>query len=157
MDYRNSLDDQNIIIYGHHFARDWDPSGSKQFTPLDILLTEENYENNTTLKLILEDEIRIYEICAVIIIDATDEKQLQIARTDLNHDLSGNYDPGFYEEYIEMIGIRSVYVTGKQIGPDDQLLTLLTCIEHRPDLRQAVICKETSREIYGKKKGTLGA
>ena len=40
MDYRNNLKDQNLIIYGHHFARDWDPSGSKQFTPLDALLEE---------------------------------------------------------------------------------------------------------------------
>ena len=58
MDYRNYLKDQNIILYGHHFARDYDPSGSKQFTPLDVLLTEENYEENKYLKLILDNEIR---------------------------------------------------------------------------------------------------
>ncbi|MBO4919995.1 MAG: class B sortase, partial [Erysipelotrichaceae bacterium] len=157
MDYRNSLDDQNLIIYGHHFARDYDPSGSKQFTPLDILLEKENYETNSSLKLILEDEIRNYEICAVLIIDATDEKQLQIARTDLNYDLSGNHDPDYYENYLELIRNHSAYDTGIQIEPYDKLLTLFTCIEHRPDFRQAIICKEIHREIYGKKKGTLGA
>ena len=49
MDFRNNLKDQNLIIYGHHFARDFDPSGSKQFTPLDALPEEENYETKRLL------------------------------------------------------------------------------------------------------------
>ena len=46
LDFSNDLNDQNLIIYGHHFARDWDPKGNKQFTPLDLLLSKENYESH---------------------------------------------------------------------------------------------------------------
>ncbi|MBO4919205.1 MAG: class B sortase, partial [Erysipelotrichaceae bacterium] len=125
MDYRNSLDDQNLIIYGHHFARDFDPSGVKQFTPLDLLLKEENYTGNSSLKLILNNEIRTYEICAVTMIDVKDDEQLQIARTDLDFDLTVEYDPGFFQNYLDLIGRQSVYDTGKQIQENDRLLTLI--------------------------------
>ena len=155
MYYRNSLNDQNLIIYGHHFARDFDPSGNKQFTPLDILLKEENYEKNSTLKLILDNEIRSYQVCAVLILNAKDEKHLQIARPDLNYDLEVEYDPEFVHEYITLIDQLSVYHTGTQIDGHDRFLTLITCIEHQPDLRQAVICRETGVIKYEAKEGQV--
>jgi len=68
MDYRNSLNDQNLIIYGHHFARDYDPSGSKLFTPLDLLLSQENYEDNKYLSLILDNEVRRYVVSNVLFV-----------------------------------------------------------------------------------------
>ena len=73
MDYRNYLKDQNIILYGHHFVGDWDPEGKKQFTPLDVLLNEENYEENKSLRLILDNEIRSYIVTHVFTIDIEDE------------------------------------------------------------------------------------
>ena len=93
MDYRNTLDDQNLIIYGHHYARDYDPSGSKQFSALDILLDEENYGDNKSLELILDNEIRRYEVAAVFVIDILDDDEIQVIRTDPKRDLSGNEDP----------------------------------------------------------------
>lgn len=141
MDYRNSVDDWNLIIYGHHFARDFDPSGLKQFTPLDLLLKEENYEKNSLLKLILDNEIRTYEIYAVVILDARNEEQLELVKTDLDYDLE-------FQDYVDLIAELSLYDTGKQIQENDNLLTLITCIEHQPELRQAVICRELSRKEY---------
>ena len=142
MDYRNSLDDRNLIIYGHHFARDYDPSGSKQFTPLDLLLKKENYDRNSSLKLVLDNEIRTYEIRAVLILDAREEEQLEIVSTDVNHDMES------FKDYAALIEKLSVYDTGKRIREKDSLLTLITCVEHRPELRQAVICSEISRKVY---------
>ena len=148
MDYRNYLKDQNIIIYGHHFARDWDSSGSKQFTPLDVLLTQENYEENKHLKLILDNEIRSYVVTNVFTIDIDDEYESQIIRTDMNEDFSGNREPRFFREFIEYMNRISRYDTGEDLTGDDRILTLITCLEHQPQYRQIVVCKETGRDVY---------
>ncbi len=148
MDYRNSLNDQNLIIYGHHYARDWDPSGSKQFSPLDLLLDEENYEENRSLKLILDNEIREYVVTNVFTISILDDYQIQIVRTDMDRDLSGNDDEGFFEQFIDYMNQISAYRTGEELDPEDHILTLVTCLEHRPEYRQIIVCKEISRELF---------
>lgn len=148
MDFRNNLKDQNLIIYGHHFARDFDPSGSKQFTPLDTLLEEEHYEANKNLKLILNYEIREYVITNVFVIDADNEYESNIMRRNMNEDYSGNPDSGFYEEFISYVDSISRYDTGEQLYEEDKILTLVTCIQHQPQYRQIVICKETGRTLY---------
>ena len=148
MDYRNYLKDQNIILYGHHFARDYDPSGSKQFTPLDVLLTEENYEENKYLKLILDNEIRSYVVTNVFTINIDDEYESQIIRTDMNEDFSGNREPRFFREFIEYMKKISRYDTGESLSDGDRILTLITCLEHQPQFRQIVVCKEIENVIY---------
>ena len=47
-----------------------------------------------------------------------------------------------------MIEKNISYDTGVQIGSDDRILTLATCIQHQPELRQIVICRETGRITY---------
>ena len=148
MDYRNYLKDQNIILYGHHFARDWDPSGSKQFTPLDVLLSEENYEENKTLKLILDNEIRTYVVTNVFTIDIEDDYESQIIRTDMNEDFLGNPEPRFFREFIDYMNRISRYDTEEPLNSDDRILTLITCLEHQPQYRQVIVCREVSDEIY---------
>ena len=148
MDFRNSLSDQNLIIYGHHFARDWDPSGSKQFTPLDALLEEENYEANKTLKLILNNEIREYVITNVFTIDIDNEYELNVMRKNMNEDYSGNANPGFFNGFIEYIDGINKYPISEELNDGDNILTLVTCIQHQPELRQIIICKETHTEQY---------
>ena len=148
MDYRNYLKDQNIIIYGHHFARDWDPSGSKQFTPLDVLLSEENYEENRYLNLILDNEIRSYVITNVFTVDIEDEYESQIIRTDMNEDFSGNRDPRFFRDFISYMNRISRYDTEELLSDSDRILTLITCLEHQPQYRQIVVCKEIDRTVY---------
>ena len=148
MDYRNNLADQNIIIYGHHFARDWDPSGSRQFTPLDALLEEVNYEANRTLKLILNNEIREYVITNVFTIDIENDYELNILRRNMNEDYSGNADPGFFNEFIRYIGGINRYPIGEKLNEGDSILTLVTCMQHQPELRQIIIAKETEKTVY---------
>ena len=148
MDYRNNLADQNIIIYGHHFARDWDPSGSRQFTPLDALLEEVNYEANRTLKLILNNEIREYVITNVFTIDIENDYELNILRRNMNEDYSGNADPGFFNEFIRYIDGINKYPIGEKLNEGDSILTLVTCMQHQPELRQIIIAKETEKTVY---------
>jgi hypothetical protein len=148
MDYRNALEDQNLIIYGHHYARDYDPSGSKQFSALDLLLDENNYADNRSLKLILDNEIRSYEVAAVFVIDILKDDEIQVIRTDPKRDLSGNEDPEYDESFYSLIRTLSSYDTGTAIGEDDRLLTLVTCLEHQPQYRQIIVCRETGRELF---------
>ncbi|MBQ6217179.1 MAG: class B sortase [Erysipelotrichaceae bacterium] len=148
LDFRNDLSDRNLIIYGHHFARDWDPQGKKQFTPLDFLLSEENYEDNRYLSLILDNEIRRYVVTNVFTIDTEDEYEQQIIRTDMDYDLNGNADPSFFNGFIGYIDKISRYETDEAVEDGDHLLTLITCIEHQPRYRQVVLCRELDRSIY---------
>jgi len=148
MDFRNNINDQNIIIYGHHFARDWDPSGSKQFTPLDALLEEGNYETNKTLRLILNNEIREYVITNVFTIRIDNDYELNILRRNMNEDYSGNADPGFFEKFIEYIDSINKYPISEELSDGDNILTLVTCLQHQPDYRQIIIAKETGRTVY---------
>ena len=148
MDYRNNLNDQNLIIYGHHFARDWDPSGSKQFTPLDALLEQENYKVNKSLKLILNNEIREYVITNVFTININNDYELNIMRRNMNEDYSGNPDPGFFQKYIQYIDGINKYPIDEKLSDGDNILTLVTCMQHQPELRQIIIAKEIDKTIY---------
>ena len=148
MDYRNSLDDQNILVYGHHFSRDYDPSGTKQFTPLDLLTEEENYKKNCKLKLILDKEIRYYTVAEIFVIDMYDLYQIQIARPNMDVDLYGDSDPGFFTEYIEYMDEVSYYDTGVELNENDSILTLVTCIQSEPQYREIIVCKLTDTEYF---------
>ena len=58
MDYRNTLDDQNIILYGHYVYYD----ENAKFTPLTKLTEQANYEDNKYITFEMMDETRTYEI-----------------------------------------------------------------------------------------------
>ena len=148
MDFRNNIKDQNLIIYGHHFARDWDESGSKQFTPLDVLLDEGNYEENKAFKLILNNEIREYVITNVFTITIDNDYELNIMRRNMNEDFSGNADPGFFAEFIKYIDGINKYPIQEHLSSNDRIVTLVTCMQHQPELRQIIIAKEINTTIY---------
>ncbi|MBR2577383.1 MAG: class B sortase [Erysipelotrichaceae bacterium] len=148
MDYRNELDDQNIIIYGHHFSRDYDPSGTKQFTPLDLLISKDNYQPNSTLKVVLDKEIRYYTVARIFTIDMYDLDQIQIIRTDMNVDLYGQPDPEFFASYIGFMDNASYYDTGVKLDGSDRILTLVTCLQYEPQYREIVVCKLTDVEQF---------
>jgi len=148
MDFRNNLKDQNLIIYGHHFARDWDPSGSKQFTPLDALLEEGNYEENKSFQLVLDNEIREYVITNVFTIQIDNDYELNIMRRNMNEDYSGNPDPGFFKGFIVYIDKANKYPISEQLNTEDNIVTLVTCMQHQPELRQIIIAKEIKKTVY---------
>lgn len=148
MDFRNNLKDQNLIIYGHHFARDWDPSGSKQFTPLDALLEEGNYEENKSFQLVLDNEIREYVITNVFTIQIDNDYELNIMRRNMNEDYSGNPDLGFFKGFIKYIDKANKYPISEQLNTEDNIVTLVTCMQHQPELRQIITAKEIKKIVY---------
>lgn len=150
MDYRNCLSDQNIIIYGHHYSKNDDPTRKLYFTPLELLLDEENYEDNKYVKLYLEDEIRRYELFAVYKFDATssdDYNNLQYYRTNYEYDYYGNDDSGYYKTYIENVNKVKLYQTDCDLSESDNTLTLQTCVSSTKYI-QLLVFKEIDRLNY---------
>lgn len=143
MDYRNTIDDQNIIIYGHHYAKSIDANREMFFTPLEKLLDKENYEENKYIELVLGDEIRYYEIIYVYIfrLDNDDIDNLQYYRTNYDYDYWNNEDP-YYSTYINNVENVKLYDTGKSLSTYDRTLTLQTCVENSANEIEIVVAKE---------------
>lgn len=133
MDYRNELNDQNIIIYGHHFSNpNNDPDRIKAFTPLEKLLELDNYKDNSSLKLILDNETRTYQLVYVYVFETDNEydlENLQYYRTTYNYDeFEDIVDENYYSNYIKAVEEEKLYDSGLHITTDDKTLTLQTCI-----------------------------
>lgn len=128
MDYRNTMDDQNIILYGHYVYKD----ESLIFGPLHNLIKQENYEENKLIYLNLQNEQKVYEITNVFYYEM-DNPTLEYFHT--------NYDEEYFNLYFENVKKHSFYDTGVEIDYGDQFLTLQTCVRNRDDLRLIVIAK----------------
>ena len=154
MDYRNTIYDQNLIIYGHHFSVWNDETRTKAFTPLELFLEQKNYMSNRYVKMILEKEIRTYVLAVVYEFDASQERffrDMQYWRTSYDYDDYNNnsYDPGYYEKYIENIKKEQLYDTGVELTTADRTLTLQTCISgYTGELFEILVFKEISVEYY---------
>ena len=155
MDYRNDLSDQNLIVYGHHFSEWNDPDRNKAFTPLEQLMEKENYAANKYVTLILENQIRKYELVSVYQFDATDSYYLdnmQYWRTNYGYDdYTGESNPDYYKNYISAIKEKQLYDTGLSLTDKDKTLTLQTCIGgHAGELFEILVLREISNEAYQK-------
>jgi len=150
MDYRNTLDDQNIIIYGHHYPKRLDADRVLFFTPLEKMMEEKYYEDNKYVDLYLEDEVRHYEIAYVYLFHTTgsDYNDLQYFRVNYDYDYRGNEDPGYYDSYIANMDKAQLYDTGVELTHDDNTLTLQTCLENDTTAVEVVVCKEIGRDSY---------
>lgn len=132
MDYRNELEDQNLIIYGHHFSVEAgnDPERVKAFTPLENWLKGGPY--NETVKLVLDNETRTYELAYVYKFDLYDDfyyDNCQYFRTEYNYDeFEGVVDDSYYQKYINAMEQVKLFDTGVKLTTDDRTLTLQTCV-----------------------------
>lgn len=138
LDARNTLDDQNLIIYGHYVYPEIDDTGLLAFTPLSKLLEESNYKDNKYATLYLEKEERRYVVVAVyycpIDEEETTDEGLQYFWT--------NFDKDYFETYHNNVLENALYKTGQDFSYEDKLLTLQTCVEGHNELREVVILKE---------------
>jgi len=153
LDYRNELADQNLIIYGHHFSEWNDPTRSKAFTPLEVLLKEEGYAENANVTVVLEHEIRHYVIAAVYEFDSTDDyywDNCQYWRFDYDYDdYTGTADASYHQKYLDALKQVRLYDTGVELTTEDRTLTLQTCISgFTGQLYEIVVMKEVDVETY---------
>ncbi len=131
LDYRNTLDDQNLIIYGHFVYAD----ESLMFGPLTQLNEEANYEANKTFTLSLENETREYLITDVFYY-VMDSETLQYYYT--------YYDEDYFNTYYAAVKEADFYDTGESLTMDDHWISLQTCVRNRDDLRLIVLAKEVN-------------
>ncbi len=137
MDYRNSLDDQNMIFYGHFVYYD----ESKKFSPLHQLKDQNNYEANEYFDLELQNETRRYQVAYVFYYEMDNENMEYWHLSYTQNDL---------DSYLPYIESKEFYSTGVSITEEDKFVTLQTCVRDRDDLRLIVIGKQISETAYSK-------
>lgn len=128
MDYRNTLYDQNIILYGHYVYYD----ENAMFTPLTKLTEQANYEDNKYITFELADETRTYEIAYVY--------HYEMNNMNMRYYLT-DYEDNF-DSYINYIAEKAFYNTNVEVTSNDHLLTLQTCVRNREDLRLIIVAKQ---------------
>ena len=111
MDYRNTLKDKNIIIYGHNMKN------GTMFASLKTILTDEwfNNKDNRFVTFVKEDKEINYEVFSVYQI-GNEEKYIQ---TD--------FKENEFKSWADEMKSRSKYDFGIEIGEDDKVITLSTC------------------------------
>ena len=114
VDESNKLDgnDKNTVIYGHN-VRD-----NSMFGSLKKVITPEWYDNeeNYKIKLITENEEKIYKVFSVYQIEAEDY-YIQ-TKFDSNKQ---------FEQFIETLQKRSIKNFNEKVTIENQILTLSTC------------------------------
>ena len=114
MDYHNKLDgkDKNIVIYGHNTM------DGTMFGTLRNVVKKEWYENpdNHIIKLMLEDEVYIYQVFSTYSIKVEDYYINTIFK-----------DNSEFNKFVNTLKKRSVYNYGVEVSGDDSILTLSTC------------------------------
>lgn len=145
MDYANTIDDENIVIYGHYVFEYLDPTLTHKFSPLEQLLSKENYEDNKTIYLLLEDEIREYEIASVFYAQLVKDGEYYYTQDNQQYYLA-SFSDDYFETYHQAVKEVEQYKTGLDFTRNDKLLTLQTCTRSREDLREIVIAVE--KNVY---------
>ena len=155
LDDRNTIDDQNLIIYGHFTEpgftnyEGYDPNIRPMFTNLDLLLDKDNYDSNKVVYLFLKDEVRVYEVASVYLCPLyKDETDAYVYTYDGYEYYITNYTDDEFLKYKETVLASQRYSTDIELSNTDKYLTLQTCVENRPDLREIVLCKEISISKY---------
>lgn len=145
-DYRNTLDDQNLIVYGHFVYAD----ETKMFSPLHQLKEEENYEANKTITIELETQIREYVVVRVFYYEMDDDSLRFFIPNYNTQTMDDQYyttaTEEYFDEYMAAVDEASFYSIDEDLTIEDNWLTLQTCVRDRDDLRLIVLAKEVSRE-----------
>ena len=136
----------NITLYGHYVYPSYEPSMTHKFTPLVKLMEEENYEANKYVYLVLENEVRKYEIAHVYIAQQYDNPLAPLE--DGMYYMLPDWTDEELEYYEQRMSEIDEYDTGVTLEPGDKFLTLQTCVEGRDDQKQIVVAKEVEVFSY---------
>ena len=133
----------NVVIYGHYVYESYDPSKTHKFTPLELLLEEENYEENSIFYLVLEDEVRVYQIAHVYLAQlySSDGTNYDMLASGMYY-MKAEWTESELTYYLEQVSLIEQYDTGVEIEYGDNFVTLQTCVENRDDLREIVVAKQ---------------
>lgn len=136
MDYRNTLEDTNMIMYGHAGIY----AGTQKFSNLNTLLgNDDEYKKNSYFNFYTQDEVRRYQISYIIKNNNSEIFNHQIRNFDTEDEF--NKWISFAKENNSITGLN-------EIKYGDKFITLQTCIHGGGNDKVIVIAKEISRKKY---------
>lgn len=112
IDYRNSLEDKKILIYGHNFRY-----RSGGFHELTKYVSKDFYNEFPYIEIVINDKKKQYLIFSVMI-----EKSEKYPHTIVNFSNTRKY-----LEHLYWLKGRSIYDTNVEINENDYIITLQTC------------------------------
>lgn len=135
MDSECTLESQNIVIYGHNVYYD----DTAMFSPISLLLNQDEFEKSQTFAFYTENGIRYYQITDVYVVDINEgiefKKQTFTDENDFNN-------------WYSVIHNRNQIRTSEILDYTDRFISLQTCKRYQTDSRIVVIGKEIARTSY---------
>lgn len=134
LDYRNTLDDRKLILYGH--------SGKEQelpFLPLNNYTEESFFKEHEYIYLYTETEERKYHIFATY-----------IETEDFDYVNLNSFNGLTYKEHLEKLKSKSLFQTDIKLEDNSKIIILQTCsMTNRGSAHyHLVIAKEEERNSY---------
>ena len=111
LDYRNTLDDRKLLIYGHNSK-----SRKAWFNELEKFADSDFNSKYKKIYLETNEKKDVYEIFSVKIISNTTKNHMKLAFNDLE-----------YKEHINWLKENSLIESSLNVEVNDQILTLQTC------------------------------
>lgn len=136
LDCDNNLSDQLLVIYGFNW-NSLHPGQGYNLSNLEMMKQPEYYSTGADFKIVLDNQIRKYEVCSVFEINMFDQRAIDLL---LNRRIT------FTD--IDFINENALYDTGIYYS-DKDLYVLLVLNEY--DVSSTKLCllaKENYREIY---------
>lgn len=112
MDYRNTLDDRKLLIYGHN-SQSLD---NALFHDLEKYLKKDFYKDNQYIYLTLNNEETKWQIFSIMIVEENDNNHMKITFNDYE-----------WIKHIDWMTKKSIYDTNVGIETHDRIITLQTC------------------------------
>lgn len=134
MDQQDKLNMQGILFYGHNVFYD----SFSMFSPLTTLLDQKIYERNRMFSLLLENEIRTYEITHVL--------QYDITTRSFDQRRSSFEEPDAFNKWVQYADENNCIRPFQTLSNDDRFCILQTCVKDNADVRLLVIAKESERK-----------
>lgn len=134
MDQQDRLYDQGILLYGHNVFYDQ----TSMFSPLTTLTDQNTYENNRFFSILLENEIRSYEITHVM--------RYNIQTHAFDQRCSHFEEPDSFEKWIAYADKTNCIKPFQTLHEKDNFCILQTCVRDNKDIRLLVIAKEIKRK-----------
>ena len=125
MDYRCSLDSDNLILYGHSSR-----TSQILFTPLMQYLDEEFARSHPELVLHFQGESRVYQLFSVFLFSVNQSSDNDWMQTDFQKEF-------LFQQALSRLRKRSLY--SFEESDVSQLLTLVTCNTQNHDVRLIVL------------------
>lgn len=112
MDYRNTFDDQNILIFGHNARK----MANAPFHDLEKYTDYNFYQGHQYIDLELNHVKSRWQIFSVLIVSKKTNKHMRI-----------HFSEQSWQSHLEWLYQNSIYDTGIKLTNNDRILTLQTC------------------------------